>query len=192
MPSQKQFDIEEVLDRAMEAFWESGYEGTSMTRLLDRMGIQKGSFYATFSSKHEVFLQAVDRYVRVRFSEFEDAMAGLAPRQAIERMFDSVQEECRYKSGSRGCFVVNAALELAPRDDAVGEVVRRTLKMHQEWIAELLVAGQEDGTITSTGDAASVAKALLGLIIAMRVYARAGMPASYAVALRSQAGGLLD
>lgn len=48
MPSTKRFDVDEALDRAMETFWEHGYKATSMCTLLDGMGIQKGSFYATF------------------------------------------------------------------------------------------------------------------------------------------------
>ena len=52
MPSTKQFDVEEALDRAVDTFWEHGYQATSMCTLLAEMGIQKGSFYATFSSKH--------------------------------------------------------------------------------------------------------------------------------------------
>lgn len=192
MPAHKQFDVDEALDNAIETFWEVGYQATSMNHLLKRMGIQKGSFYATFSSKHEVYVQAIHRYVRTRFAEFEAEMTGHTPREAITRMIDSVRKDTRGPVCSRGCFVINAALELAPSDDEVGELVRQTLATHQDWIRRLVKEAQGLGEIPPETDASTTAKTLLGLIIAMRVYARAGMPSSYVTALRSQALGLLE
>ncbi|MEM7231737.1 MAG: TetR/AcrR family transcriptional regulator [Planctomycetota bacterium] len=192
MPSTKQFDVNEALDRAMEAFWENGYEATSMTKLLERMGIQKGSFYATFTSKHEVYVQAIDRYIRERLTEFERAIDGIAPRDAIEMMFDAVNGECSRKpSRTRGCLVVNAALELAPSDEEVGEIVRHSLVRHEKLLARLIQEGQESGDINESIEPRPTAKAMLGLIISMRVYARAGLPTSYPAALRAQALSLL-
>ena len=42
---------DEALKRAGRLFWRRGYEKSSMTALLKAMGIQKGSFYATFGGK---------------------------------------------------------------------------------------------------------------------------------------------
>ncbi len=67
MPSQKQFDVDEALGLALEEFWRQGYRATSMADLLGCMGIQKGSFYATFGSKHEIFVDALSRCTLRRF-----------------------------------------------------------------------------------------------------------------------------
>lgn len=53
MPWQKRFDVNRVRQQAMQEFWARGYEATSM-HLIDRMGINRGSFYDTFKSKHQV------------------------------------------------------------------------------------------------------------------------------------------
>ena len=49
----KEFDQEVVLDKAMQIFWEKGYEKTSMQDLVDHMGIHRRSIYDTFGDKHE-------------------------------------------------------------------------------------------------------------------------------------------
>ena len=192
MPSTKQFDVEEALDRALETFWEHGYKATSMCTLLEGMGIQKGSFYATFSSKHEVFLNAMRRYVDRGFGEFKAALHGLPPREAIGAMFENIAAKCTGKGRDKGCLVINTALELAPSDDDVGQLVRQALARHEKMLAELVRDGQKTGEIGATGEPRQIAKALLGLIIGMRVYARAGLRPSYAAAMRAQATMLLD
>ena len=192
MPSTKQFDVEEALDRALETFWEHGYKATSMCTLLEGMGIQKGSFYATFSSKHEVFLNAMRRYVDRGFGELKAALHGLPPREAIGAMFENIAAKCTGKGRDKGCLVINTALELAPSDDDVGQLVRQALTRHEKILAELVRDGQKTGEIGATGEPRQIAKALLGLIIGMRVYARAGLGPSYAAAMRAQATMLLD
>lgn len=175
----------------MAAFWELGYERTSMTVLLSRMGIQKGSFYATFSSKHEVYERAVAHYVRERFASFEREMGDGSPRVAIERMFDIAVRECRGKDASLGCLIVNAALERAPDDEAIGRVVRDTLGYQEKFLADLVERGQRAGDIATHRDPKAIAQGLMATLIAMRVYARAGMPKSRIRSLRAQVDVLL-
>jgi AcrR family transcriptional regulator len=59
----KKFDREEVLERAMEVFWEVGYEAAGLSRLLSAMGIGRQSMYDTFGDKRSLFLEALSHYV---------------------------------------------------------------------------------------------------------------------------------
>src|SRR6202011_688874 len=62
MAGVKQFDRDEVLDRAMAAFWTRGYEATSIDDLVQATGIGRGSLYGTFGDKRQLFLAALDHY----------------------------------------------------------------------------------------------------------------------------------
>ena len=64
MARSKEFEETVVLDKAMRLFWEQGYEKTSMTDLVEHMGIHRRSLYDTFGDKHSLFLKAMDRYDR--------------------------------------------------------------------------------------------------------------------------------
>ena len=44
MPRVKSFDKEEALGKALNLFWEKGYEATSLTDLTTHLGIEKGRF----------------------------------------------------------------------------------------------------------------------------------------------------
>lgn len=48
MPRPKEFNPDEALEKAMQAFRHKGYEATSMEDLLSAMDSNRGSFYASF------------------------------------------------------------------------------------------------------------------------------------------------
>src|ERR1700733_13813544 len=51
-----------ALDRALTVFWDHGYRGTSMDMLTERLGVEKPSIYASFGSKHKLYLSALGHY----------------------------------------------------------------------------------------------------------------------------------
>lgn len=164
-----------------------------MEKLLKTMGIQKGSFYATFESKHQVLVEALRRYIRERFSSFDDLASRYPPRVALIHHFDQVLSECLGDASRLGCFLLNCALELNPRDPTVRQIVKRALNSHQAFYAKLLTAAaghSPSRKASAKPDRAEIeasAAALLGLVIAMRVAARAGMPAAMLRNLHRQA-----
>src|SRR5271170_4685314 len=62
MAGVKQFDSEEVLERAMVVFWRNGYQATSIQDLVEATGVNRGSLYATFGDKRGLFLAVLDHY----------------------------------------------------------------------------------------------------------------------------------
>ena len=60
MARQKEFDLEEVLDKAVALFRQRGYAATGVEDLVSYLGIGRGSLYATFGSKHGLYLAALD------------------------------------------------------------------------------------------------------------------------------------
>lgn len=191
MARTKQFDEDEALDRALELFWRDGFRAASLSRLLEAMGIGKGSFYATFESKEQVFRRALDRYVSERFAAFEAIAAERGPRAALEEQFALIVAECQGKNRDRGCLVLNTALELAPEDEGIAKVIRSSLRRHEAMMADLIEAGRRQGDVRGEGTPGELARALMGQIIAMRAYARSGMPRAAIESFHRTALGLL-
>src|SRR5437762_14327137 len=63
MAGKKAFDPQQVLEKAMDAFCERGYEGISIEDLVHCTGIGRGSLYDTFDDKHALYLAALHRYL---------------------------------------------------------------------------------------------------------------------------------
>lgn len=89
----RSFDPGTVIDQATACFVETGYEGTSIDRLVGATGVHRGSLYGTFGSKRGLFLCCLDR-----------AMPPEARTPLPDRAVD---------------LLLVAILELAPRDRQV-------------------------------------------------------------------------
>lgn len=189
MPWEKSFDVDEALAKATRSFWRNGYEATSLSTLLADMGIQKGSFYATFGSKHEILLDALRAYVQRRADQFERDSRRRSPREAIVRHLDMAFRESCGESSEMGCFLVNSALELAPRDRDVARLAREALAAHRAFLRGLIVASIDAGELPPATDPDDASAGLLAAVIGIRTMARAGMETA---AIRAARDAALD
>lgn len=55
---------DEIINEAMQLFFEKGYEATSVRMILDRVGGETGMFYHYFKSKEELFEKVVEHFFR--------------------------------------------------------------------------------------------------------------------------------
>lgn len=191
MPRHKNFDVDAALEKAAEVFWDKGYDATSMTDLLAAMGIQKGSFYDTYGSKRDAYLRALEDYSNRQFAALLDSIAGKGPRESIEFAIQAALADCSSPKGHRGCMVLNCALELAHTDTGAQRIVRQSFSTFEEGYETLIRAAQAAGEVSQDLDASATAKAILALLMGMRVHVRAGAPRSTLEVLAGQALGLL-
>lgn len=191
MPWEKSFDTDDVLGKAMAAFWARGYEATSMQDLAGCMGIGRGSIYAAFGGKRRLFLRALalydDRHGR-RWTERLSALA--SPRQAILSAFDEVI--AGKLGGARdGCMMINTGLEMSPHDDEIAAVVARSLEAIEAFFRTMVERGQAAGEISPALDAAETARGLLALMAGLRVLSRSRPEEALMRAVARQAEALL-
>lgn len=173
MPWEKQFDECEALERAGKAFWLGGYEGTSMTDLLEQMGIQKGSFYATYGCKHQVLIESLRAYAAKNFAAFDAMVESASPRDALEAHLRQVATQASGPEGNRGCYVINMTLELAPKDPEVRAISREALEKHEACYVRILDAAKSKHEIATHVDTRELARGLLATVFGMQVLARA-------------------
>ncbi|GEP05603.1 TetR/AcrR family transcriptional regulator [Methylobacterium oxalidis] len=183
MPWEKQFNREEALDKAMQAFWSRGYSATSMQDLVNAMGINRGSLYATFGDKHALFLAALrmfDEQVRARL--LANLTAEHSPREAICELFRIFQHEAAQPNGNRGCLLTNSALELSAHDPEVAKIVSEAQRQIEGFFQSRIEAGREAGEIPAGRPAPELARgflaSLLGLMVLIRSRPEEGLLAS--------------
>ncbi|MDE0217667.1 MAG: TetR/AcrR family transcriptional regulator [Spirochaetaceae bacterium] len=171
MPRSKQFEPEQALSSAMSAFWRHGYDATSMEDLMDCMGIGRASIYNAFGNKRALFLSALEHYV-----SSGGALQGVrlpdSPRLAIVTAFRTIVERAVTGESCDGCLVVNTALELAPHDDEIAQIVNGIFVQQEALFRTYLVQAMACGEVPQTLDPSRTAQTLLALSIAVLVLAR--------------------
>lgn len=149
------FDRNVALQKAMEVFWEKGYEGAQLTDLMAAMCITSPpSLYAAFGSKEALFREAVNLYVQtVGSAPFVALNEGKTARDAIQAMLLASMEVDLKGPSSVGCLVSVGVIRCASDQT---EPVRELLKdiRHQtiDQLRKRLEKGVSDGDLSAQTD----------------------------------------
>lgn len=124
MPRTKKYNEEEVIQKAMKAFWKNGYEGTSIRDLEREMGINLFSIYASFKDKQGVMLKALECYEKQLFNE---AVIKLSKSDNgvddVKQYFYDFVEFVREDNSLKGCFLTNSLVEVGSKDAEINSRV---------------------------------------------------------------------
>lgn len=171
MPWEKQFDKQAALEQALQTFWLRGYEATSIQDLVDCMGINRGSLYATYGDKRTLFMTALRDYDRQRQQMLAGLEARFSPAEAIRHVFVAFTSEIA-DSGNRGCFLTNTALELAAHDEDIRKLVADSQADVEGFFARMIRKGKADGSIASHLKPGETARGLLASLLGVLVLVR--------------------
>ena len=116
------FAADDVVDTAMDVFWDRGYQASAVADLEDATGLSRSSLYQAFGSKEALFDSALDRYIG---SVADDLLGGMerpgATVDDVARFFRRLAVIFRGDGAlaRRGCLWVNSILESAGDAGAV-------------------------------------------------------------------------
>ncbi|MDX3384284.1 TetR family transcriptional regulator [Streptomyces niveiscabiei] len=175
MARTKEFDPDAALRSALDLFWRRGYEATSMADLVEHLGIARASIYATFGSKHDLYLKALDRYGDLKNPALVRELSAPGPAlpavRAVVRRFAA--ESTAEPGRARGCFVANTAVELAPHDPAAALRVEAGWEHLETLLHSALVRAQAQGELTPERDPHALARMLLVFLQGLRIVGKA-------------------
>jgi TetR/AcrR family transcriptional regulator, transcriptional repressor for nem operon len=177
------FDKAEVLAVLRDQFWERGFAATSLDDLMKATGLGKGSLYAAFGDKHQLFLEVLDHYIAWQLERVRKGLAG--DRPAIERLraFFRVDPQ----AGGRGCLLVKSTTELASDDPEVKERARRTFGALEAALTEVVREAIAEGDLARETDAVKLGRLLLAVVQGMEFLARTGLTAEELEAMGQEA-----
>ncbi len=175
MARTKIFDEEEVLNKAVHLFWEKGFNGTSAQELVDRLGISRSSLYDTYGDKFQLFKSSLLQYRK----QFAGAMIEMIDKstdseKTLKDIFHYVVTESLQEKCSKGCFMVNSSIELAPHNSEIAEIVNSNMQDIEDALVRLIKKGQESGQFTKRNTPRSFARFVFNAISGLRVASKSG------------------
>lgn len=173
MARTKNFDENEVLSKAIQLFWHKGYNGTSMQDLVDGLGISRSSLYDTYTDKHTLFLKALESYQNTGAAQIREMIENSGSAiDTIKKLLELATTDLLSDKQQKGCFMVNAEVEIAPHDAEVNNLVCKNDQQMEDAFYLVIKKGQESGEIKNEGDARALSRFIFNTVKGMRVTAK--------------------
>jgi AcrR family transcriptional regulator len=161
----RKFDVDAALENAMFAFWEHGYEGTSVSMLTSAMNINPPSLYSAFGGKEGVFFAAVDRYLATR-GDFMDRAFAEEPHAAdlISRLLYDAALHYTDKSCPGGCLIISSAVSVTEANQGIANRLRDMRNANVRLLSDRISKDVAEGVMCLPGDPTDVAE-FIGVIV---------------------------
>jgi AcrR family transcriptional regulator len=171
------YDPKEALRSITEAFWKSGYSGTSLDELSAATGMNRPSLYAAFGDKREVYLAALNRYWANSYEGMRRALDNELPlRQALMNVFEAAMSLYYPEKGrARGCFAIGTATTESVQDPKIRAALAEGLRRLDHHFEERILAAQKRGELAADRNASTMASLASATLHTIAIRARAGV-----------------
>ncbi|WEX76529.1 TetR/AcrR family transcriptional regulator [Sinorhizobium numidicum] len=169
------FDRDSALMEAMRVFWSRGYEGTSIQDLVEAMGVNKPSLYATFGCKEELFREAVELYERTEGLHVTRSLErATSARAAVEEMLRTNAVAYTDAAKPRGCMIVLSSLLGAPENEEVRRFLAENRLNGERSLKQRLQRGIAEGDLPPSADVDRLAAFYTTVLEGLSIQARDG------------------
>jgi AcrR family transcriptional regulator len=166
----REFELEEVGEGLLNAFWLRGFARTSIPDLTAATGLLPGSLYAAFGSKEDMFRIAVERYVSQLRAAISNRVRGLA---GVQDVLDTVVRLTASDPERRGCLILNTIPESSSLSAPTRHQLQRGLQAMRRFVRDRLREAQDDAG--TSVDLDPLAALVFAAAVAIRVLGRAGL-----------------
>ncbi len=171
----KGFIPDEALDRAVEMFWEHGYEGVDVDRIARAVNVTKPALYRAFGDKSTLLLRAVERYALTygapRMAAFQaEPDIHKAVTAFCEATVNATSGEARC-----GCMMAAAALGQSERVTEIRSWTAKRLTATADIFAKRFEQEMKAGRLTRTPSAKVRGRLLVDLLQGLQLRAKTGI-----------------
>lgn len=172
MAGTRQFNEQEMLDKALKLFWAKGYSDTTMKDIAEETGVQRGSLYNAYGDKDVIFLRVFSLY---RAKYVEQMLATLrAPtlRGALESFFDFAINSMTTGTPTRGCLSTKTIVGTEAPDEAIKAQVKALLDDIETALCERISRADERDNLAldPIASAQLIVTLTRGLVVIERTY----------------------
>jgi len=154
---------ERIIAQAAPVFNAYGYEGATMSQLMEATGLEKGGIYRHFGSKEELAMEsfkfAWHTVLEVRLRGLDDVPTALGKLRHIIDNFVEVRSPV-----SGGCPLLNTAMDCDDGNPALRELAKETLRNWQQRLMRIVEDGIRSGEITNTTSPKITANVLISTL----------------------------
>lgn len=164
-----------IIERAAPLFNRRGFDGCSMSDIMEATGLEKGGLYRHFASKEEIaqaaFRYSVEASVKLRDPGVQDGASPIATLRALIAKFVHTPSAV-----AGGCPLLNTAIDADDGNEGLRGLVREAFKAWRGRIVMILeratTAGELDESVDREWLANTVIVTLEGAVMLSRLERR--------------------
>ena len=169
------FCVHRALDRALQVFWQKGYEGASLSDLTGAMGINRPSLYAAYGNKEALFRKALDRYTENGTIFLRAVMDQPTARRVVEHLLLGAAEGIAGSDKPNGCLMVRCALASGEAGDSIRQELTKRRALVESLLLGRLERARTEGDFPPDTDPADLARYVMTVHQGMSVQATGGV-----------------
>ena len=160
----------QILDVAERLAQTRGFNGFSYADIAAELGVTKASLHYHFPSKADLGRSLIDRYSIA----FADALTAIEQNSdpAFARLQRYVAIYGDVLKAGRICLCGMLAAEYTTLPAGMQEAIRAFFDFNERWLARILEAGRQDGSVTFDGSATDAARAITSALEGAMLLAR--------------------
>ncbi len=143
MPRKALYDLNDVLNEAIDVFLEHGYHGAIMDEIIARTDFNRRGFYIEFGSKQRFLYKVLEHYQNNQLANVMVPLEHNRGLDSITEFFDAYVEHVK----GRGCLLINCITELGHDDATIRDIGRHYLDRLQIDFIGCLEKAQQSGQI---------------------------------------------
>jgi len=149
-----------LLEKGMEILWSKGYNGTSVSDIVKKAGVPKGSFYFYFESKEDFVVRAIDKYFKMQFAPAQEILENkvISPKQRLFDFHDYRASILKNEMDcTMGCLACNLGSEMAEHSEKIRTAILIKEKFILSLISGVIQEAQDAGEVKNTMKAEDIA-----------------------------------
>ena len=152
-----EFNEDVTIEKAMNVFWEKGYNATSMQDLVDAMQINRSSLYNTFGDKHKLFLKCLTNYFDNAMLELKEKVA--REKSAKQALINIIRDKVSWiVDCEKGCLGMKTIFEIAPEDYEVRNQMQKNNEIYLIFLSEVVQKAIDNKELDESSDAKLIAE----------------------------------
>ncbi|WP_375449521.1 TetR/AcrR family transcriptional regulator [uncultured Devosia sp.] len=172
MPRTREFDIDEVTEKAMQVFWRQGYAATAMSDVYAATGLKAGNLYGAFKDKDALFRHCFAAYAKRFRATLPQDLKG---RPAIAAWIAIQCDLATQDPDKKGCLIINTVAERELHSPETRALAAGRLSEIRDFFMQNLSYAAARGEISGTPDIVPAADALLGTVVSIMTLGRAAV-----------------
>ena len=155
-----EFNEVEKIEKAMNVFWEKGYNATSMQDLVDAMQINRSSLYNTIGDKHQLFMKCITTYFEASLCELQQKVA--QEKTAMQALTNIINDKvASIVDTEKSCLGVKSIFEMASEDVDVRNLLTKKNAVFIGFITEIVQKAMQEGSLDDTEDPGLLAEYIM-------------------------------